>query len=104
MGTLLAFTLACVGIIVLRRTAPELDRPFRTPGMPWLPVLGALSCVVRMVGLPWETGARLVIWLVLGMALCGVWPESRHYDARGTSAPTRVGRLTVRSTSPEAGL
>jgi APA family basic amino acid/polyamine antiporter len=69
MGTLLAFTLACIGIIILRRTAPELERPFRTPGMPWVPILGAVACVVQMVGLPLATWARLVIWLVLGMVL-----------------------------------
>ena len=67
MGTLLAFTLACLGIIILRRTAPSLERPFRTPWMPWVPLLGALTCVIQMVGLPWETWARLVVWLVLGM-------------------------------------
>jgi APA family basic amino acid/polyamine antiporter len=69
MGTLLAFTLACVGIIILRRTAPELERPFRTPGMPWVPILGAVACVAQMLGLPWATWARLIIWLVLGMVV-----------------------------------
>jgi APA family basic amino acid/polyamine antiporter len=73
MGTLLAFTLACLGIIILRRTAPELERPFRTPGMPWVPVLGAVACVAQMVGLPWATWARLIIWLVLGMVVYVVY-------------------------------
>ena len=82
MGTLLAFTLACVGIIVLRRTAPELDRPFRTPGMPWVPILGALACVVQMVGLPWETWARLVIWLVLGMGVYVAYGRSHAIAMR----------------------
>ena len=69
MGTLLAFTLVCIGIIILRKTAPDLERPFRTPGMPWVPVLGALVCVVQMLVLPAATWARLVIWLVLGMGV-----------------------------------
>jgi len=82
MGTLLAFTLACVGIIILRRTAPDLERPFRTPGMPWVPVLGALACVVQMVGLPWATWARLVIWLVLGMVVYVVYGRSHALALR----------------------
>jgi APA family basic amino acid/polyamine antiporter len=69
MGTLLAFTMACVGIVILRRTAPDLERPFRTPGMPWVPLLGALTCVAQMVGLPLATWARLFIWLALGMVV-----------------------------------
>jgi APA family basic amino acid/polyamine antiporter len=69
MGTLLAFVLACVGIVVLRRTAPNAARPFRTPWMPWVPILGALSCLAQMVSLPWATWERLFIWLALGMAV-----------------------------------
>jgi APA family basic amino acid/polyamine antiporter len=69
MGTLLAFVLACIGIIVLRRTAPNAARPFRTPWMPWVPILGALSCLAQMVSLPWATWERLFIWLALGMAV-----------------------------------
>ena len=69
MGTLLAFALVCVGIIILRRTEPDLPRPFRTPGMPWVPALGALVCIAQMVGLPWETWARLFVWLALGLLI-----------------------------------
>ena len=67
IGTLLAFVLVCGGVVLLRRTAPELARPFRTPGMPWVPAIGALFCIVQMVVLPWATWERLIIWLVAGM-------------------------------------
>jgi APA family basic amino acid/polyamine antiporter len=69
MGTLLAFVLACTGILVLRRTAPDAARPFRTPWMPWVPILGALSCLAQMVSLPWATWERLFVWLALGMVV-----------------------------------
>jgi APA family basic amino acid/polyamine antiporter len=68
MGTLLAFVLACIGIIVLRRTQPSAPRPFRTPWMPWTPIIGALACLAQMVTLPGVTWIRLVIWLAVGMA------------------------------------
>jgi len=82
MGTLLAFTLACIGIVILRRTSPSLERPFRTPGMPWVPALGALACVVQMVGLPWETWARLIIWLVVGMLVYVAYGRHHAVAAR----------------------
>ena len=67
MGTLLAFVLACIGIVVLRKTAPEIPRPFRTPRVPWVPILGALTCLLQMLGLPLATWERLVVWLVIGL-------------------------------------
>jgi basic amino acid/polyamine antiporter, APA family len=82
MGTLLAFTLVCVGIIILRRTAPDLERPFRTPWMPWVPILGALVCVAQMVGLPVETWIRLVVWLALGMAIYFLYGRRRALAVR----------------------
>jgi len=87
MGTLLAFTLACIGIVILRRTSPSLERPFRTPGMPWVPALGALACVVQMVGLPWETWARLIIWLVVGMLVYVAYGRHHAVAVRDRTIP-----------------
>ncbi len=67
MGTLLAFVLVCIGIIILRRTAPDLPRPFRTPLVPLVPILGALACLLQMIALPLATWVRLFVWLALGM-------------------------------------
>ncbi|HXE58990.1 MAG TPA: amino acid permease [Gemmatimonadales bacterium] len=85
MGTLLAFLLVCVGVIVLRRTAPHAERPFRTPGMPWVPILGALICFAQMVGLPWATWERLLGWLALGLAIYFAYGRVRA--ARPVAAP-----------------
>ncbi|HEY4320652.1 MAG TPA: amino acid permease [Gemmatimonadales bacterium] len=73
MGTLLAFVLVCVGILVLRRTMPDAPRPFRTPGMPWVPIAGALSCLAQMAGLPLMTWLRLLIWLAVGFVIYFGW-------------------------------
>jgi basic amino acid/polyamine antiporter, APA family len=67
IGTLLAFVLVCIGVIVLRRTAPEAPRPFRTPAVPAVPIAGAAICLAQMVGLPLATWERLLIWLAIGL-------------------------------------
>jgi APA family basic amino acid/polyamine antiporter len=85
MGTLLAFVLACIGVIVLRRTAPNMERPFRTPWMPWVPILGALACFVQMIGLPWETWVRLFVWLAIGLAVYLLYGRSRSALVRRDS-------------------
>ena len=55
MGTLLTFVIVCAGVIILRRTRPDLPRPFRTPGSPVVPLLGVATCAYLMTGLPGET-------------------------------------------------
>jgi APA family basic amino acid/polyamine antiporter len=69
IGTLLAFVLVCIGIIILRRTAPELERPFRTPGVPYVPIAGAVICLAEMMGLPLATWMRLMAWLAIGLTI-----------------------------------
>ncbi len=69
IGTLAAFALVCMAVIYLRRARPDAPRPFRVPGSPALPIVGVLACLGLMVGLPWQTWVRLLVWLVIGMAL-----------------------------------
>ena len=69
IGTLLAFVLVCAGVLVLRRTQPDLDRPFRTPWVPFVPILGILCCLGLMVTLPADTWVRLVVWLIIGLVI-----------------------------------
>jgi basic amino acid/polyamine antiporter, APA family len=67
IGTLMAFVIVSVGIIVLRRTRPDLPRPFRMPWVPVLPLLSAAVSLILMLGLPRATWERLIIWMALGM-------------------------------------
>ena len=69
IGTLFAFVIVCISIVVLRRTQPNVSRPFRTPWVPLVPILGALVCLAQMAALPLDTWLRLIIWLVLGLLL-----------------------------------
>ena len=69
MGTLLAFAIVCSGVLILRKTAPGTPRPFKTPGMPWVPVVGTLICLYLMSGLPLPTWIRLFVWLAVGLTI-----------------------------------
>jgi len=69
IGTLFAFTLVCIGILVLRKTNPDIERPFKTPFVPLVPVLGIVVCLIMMVSLPVESWERLAIWLALGLVI-----------------------------------
>jgi amino acid transporter len=66
IGTLLAFVLVCAGVFILRKTHPEIKRPFRTPVYWIIAPLGMVSCLWVMTGLPHDTWLRLAIWLVIG--------------------------------------
>jgi basic amino acid/polyamine antiporter, APA family len=69
IGTLLAFVIVCAAVLVMRRTNPALPRPFRTPWVPVVPILGILSNGLMMLYLGWENWLRLVVWLVIGLAI-----------------------------------
>jgi APA family basic amino acid/polyamine antiporter len=67
IGTLMAFVIVSLGIIVLRRTRPDLPRPFRMPLVPLLPLLSAAVSLTLMMGLPWATWDRLILWMGIGV-------------------------------------
>ncbi len=69
IGTLFAFVIVSIGVIVLRRTRPDLERPFRAPFVPALPIASALVSTALMMALPWSTWERLIVWMGIGLVI-----------------------------------
>jgi len=69
IGTLLAFIIVCISVIALRKSKPDLHRPFKTPWVPAVPIIGASICFVQMAALPVDTWIRLVIWMAIGFMI-----------------------------------
>ena len=69
IGTLFAFILVCIGIMILRKKDPDRERGFRTPFVPLVPLLGIFSCMYLMLGLPWITWIRFGGWLLIGLVI-----------------------------------
>ncbi|MGM9760118.1 MAG: amino acid permease [Parabacteroides sp.] len=67
IGTLFAFTLVCAGVLVIRKTMPQVQRAFQTPCVPLVPILGIVTCLCMMVFLPADTWIRLVLWMLIGL-------------------------------------
>jgi APA family basic amino acid/polyamine antiporter len=84
IGTLFAFVIVCISIIVLRKTRPDAPRPFRTPWVPLVPILGAGICFLQMYALPADTWWRLAIWMANGIAI--YFGYSRHHSKLNKSS------------------
>ena len=69
IGTLFAFVIVSIGVIVLRRTRPDLPRPFKVPFSPVVPILSALASLYLMYGLPLDTWMRLIVWMLIGLGI-----------------------------------
>ncbi len=69
IGTLFAFVIVSIGVVVLRRTQPNLPRPFKVPFSPVVPILSAVASLYLMYGLPWDTWLRLIVWMALGLLI-----------------------------------
>jgi APA family basic amino acid/polyamine antiporter len=69
IGTLFAFVIVCIAVIILRRTRPDAPRPFRVPWVPLVPILGVVVCLLQMLALPGDTWLRLILWMILGLVI-----------------------------------
>jgi APA family basic amino acid/polyamine antiporter len=85
IGTLFAFVLVCIGVMVVRRTDPDRHRPFRVPGLPWTPLISIVACLYLMLQLPTKTWVWFGAWLVLGLVLYFLYGY-RHSRLRNRAA------------------
>ena len=84
IGTLLAFAIVCVGVLVLRIREPDVSRPFKTPAVYVVAPLGAASSLFLMFGLPFDTWLRIIVWFVIGLVVYAVY-GLRHSRAQARS-------------------
>jgi APA family basic amino acid/polyamine antiporter len=75
IGTLFAFVLVCISVIILRKTEPDMKREFRTPWVPFVPILGVLVCLAMMYGLGWPNWLRLFAWMAFGVIIYFVYSK-----------------------------
>jgi APA family basic amino acid/polyamine antiporter len=104
IGTLFAFVVVSIGVIILRRTHPDLPRAFRAPLVPWLPAVSVLASLWLMLNLPVITWVRFVIWMVIGLVLYFAYgmrratlsaEQSNHPPAPGGGSAGTAGKLTA---------
>ena len=91
IGTLFAFVVVSIGVIILRRTRPDLPRAFRVPGVPWLPALSVLASLWLMLNLPVVTWVRFLIWMAAGLLLFFVYGMRRAVLADDTRSDVPPG-------------
>jgi APA family basic amino acid/polyamine antiporter len=87
VGTLFAFILVSIGVIVLRRTRPDLPRAFRVPLVPWVPILAALACFYLMLNLTGTTWVRFLVWMAIGIVVYAVYGRSHSRLAQEPEVP-----------------
>ena len=81
IGTLFAFVVVCAAVLIMRYTRPDVRRPFRTPWVPLVPILGILANLTLMIALGWHNWARLFIWLAIGLAIYAAYGYRRSHLA-----------------------
>jgi APA family basic amino acid/polyamine antiporter len=103
IGTLLAFVIVCAGVWVLRSRKEDVPRAFVTPWVPFVPIMGMAVSFLMMVFLPWETWARLVAWLILGLIIYFAYGRHHSRVQRGEYDRTPPKRPVPPTQTPVAG-
>jgi APA family basic amino acid/polyamine antiporter len=99
IGTLFAFILVCIGVVVLRKAQPDLPRAFKTPLVPLIPILGVFTCLFMMVFLPTDTWIRLIVWMLIGFDIYLFYGVKYSilgpgvFNRKGVSIVSKVGLL-----------
>ncbi|MDB5279148.1 amino acid permease [Ferruginibacter paludis] len=99
IGTLFAFILVCIGVVVLRKAQPDLPRAFKTPWVPVIPILGVFTCLFMMVFLPTDTWIRLIVWMLIGLDVYLFYGVKYSllgpgvFNRKGVSIVSKVGLL-----------
>jgi APA family basic amino acid/polyamine antiporter len=83
IGTLFAFVLVCAGIMVMRKSNPDLPRPFRTPWVPVIPILGIVTCGLMIFGLGIDNWLRLIVWLLIGFVIYYTYSVKHSHVRKG---------------------
>jgi APA family basic amino acid/polyamine antiporter len=94
IGTLFAFILVCIGVMVLRKNEPDAPRAFKTPWVPLVPVLGIATCLFMMVFLPLDTWIRLIVWMMIGFDVY-IWygMKNSHLSSGDTQSTGKSNRI-----------
>jgi basic amino acid/polyamine antiporter, APA family len=85
IGTLFAFVIVCGAVLVMRKTNPNANRPFRAPFVPLVPILGIATCLLLMFSLPYENWVRLIVWLAVGLVIYFAYGRRHSVMARHTA-------------------
>ena len=100
IGTLFAFTVVCAGVWILRKEQPNLERPFRTPWVPFVPIMGMLVSLLMMVSLHLLTWEVFLSWLVIGLIIYFTYGRVHSNVQRQLNAPAPAPRPPSRESQP----
>ena len=94
IGTLFAFVIVCGAVLVMRKTNPNANRPFRAPFVPLVPILGIGTCLLLMFSLPYENWVRLIVWLLIGLVIYFAYGRRHSVMSRHTEHEIRTHGLS----------